>query len=358
MKKDEFYKRVKDYEISHSGMPKNPRKDHKYLYIDKNGRYVYEEPNPRRAYLDRHADDLEKRTQAGLDYLLEQERKDKENHELAKSVVDSYARSQENTKNRQAADDARNAYAKSQEKTNSSTGSRPYSSPNDIKVVSGSDKEKFASSVKANDRIRKNQEIWAEFEKNQKEKAESKAKANEEWKQKWNEKYNDEKDDLEFLDRLSGYVKDNIRSRPYSNPNTSTDYEGKVGADISGTTNEGRTREVMLRYSENAKKDANNELTVIAAKDLAKRFLKDATGDTPSKNARDNAKIAYDRAIEDIRNAYNSIENPEKKKEFEKVADEAIKELDKAVNEWLATGKSKTVNTTGESLSSKYNKKR
>lgn len=50
MNKKEYLEAISEYknnDIKHYGIqqPKNPRKDHKYLYIDKNGRYVYEEPS-------------------------------------------------------------------------------------------------------------------------------------------------------------------------------------------------------------------------------------------------------------------------------------------------------------------------
>lgn len=44
MERYEFKRRVCEYLRHSTYAPKNPRKDHKYLYIDENGRYIYNEP--------------------------------------------------------------------------------------------------------------------------------------------------------------------------------------------------------------------------------------------------------------------------------------------------------------------------
>ena len=162
MNKVDYYASIEAYKernsLAHAGVqPKNPRKDHKYLYIDKNGRYVYDEPkgNTSRPYSSPN-------TTGGKD---------------ANSYIQSnYGRTQESMKNTSIAKQAQNSWAKSNEKTSSSTG-RPYSTPNSYNMQSGKDKEKLALEIAKNQslaRIKEKQDAWKkehEPEKSMEEKA-------------------------------------------------------------------------------------------------------------------------------------------------------------------------------------------
>lgn len=137
-----------DY-IAHAAfLPKNPRKNHKYLYIDKNGRYVYEEPKKSsRPYSSPN------QVSAGGKYTAEDQRVNASNLQLKRDAEESKAEINRRRDNMMKVYNARkreewkNTYNSAKENSQSANGlhtnaigaakqnganssSRPYSSPN------------------------------------------------------------------------------------------------------------------------------------------------------------------------------------------------------------------------------------